>query len=246
MTKPPIAQARPGLLRRLTRLLFPDDVAAQQDRLARRTRNELRGLLRKYRNSPRFPKVILWVSTDLLQAGDRAESLSYLSTVSREYAEELASELGAASPSIVVREIATARDTVVAQALKANPLRTVPMPRRISSVEQPSTRKLAKKWLFEVISGDARGTTLSLPHEGVIGRMAGEGVIELASPRVSRRHLSFRIQSSGLAEVCELGSRNGSTVNMIALKPGDWTPIKPGSRLGVGDISLVCKGPSYD
>jgi pSer/pThr/pTyr-binding forkhead associated (FHA) protein len=58
--------------------------------------------------------------------------------------------------------------------------------------------------------------------------------IDLEDPGVSHRHLKFIRQPDGSFAVLELGSKNGTTLNGAALKPGLVTPLAAGDELLVG------------
>jgi len=58
--------------------------------------------------------------------------------------------------------------------------------------------------------------------------------IELSDPGVSHRHLKILRQPDGSFAALELGSKNGTTLNGVALKPGLVTPLTAGDELIVG------------
>ena len=70
----------------------------------------------------------------------------------------------------------------------------------------------------------------------IVGRGAEAG-IEVADPRVSRRHLAVR--QGRVTEVCDLGSRNGSAICRddvrSPLEAGRWTTLRPGDRVVTAD-----------
>jgi pSer/pThr/pTyr-binding forkhead associated (FHA) protein len=58
--------------------------------------------------------------------------------------------------------------------------------------------------------------------------------IDLSDPGVSHRHLKLLRQPDGGLAALELGSKNGTTLNGVALKPGLATPLAAGDELVVG------------
>lgn len=58
--------------------------------------------------------------------------------------------------------------------------------------------------------------------------------IDLSDPGVSHRHLKLLRQPGGSFAALELGSKNGTTLNGVALKPGLVTPLAAGDELLVG------------
>ena len=58
--------------------------------------------------------------------------------------------------------------------------------------------------------------------------------IDLSDPGVSHRHLKLLRQPDGSFAVLELGSKNGTTLNGVALKPGLVTPLAAGDELIIG------------
>lgn len=77
-------------------------------------------------------------------------------------------------------------------------------------------------------------------HHLVVGRGA-DADVTVADPKVSRRHLAVR--PGRVTEVCDLGSRNGSSVwnddIRCALEPGRWTTLRPGDRVvTANDVEL--------
>ena len=79
----------------------------------------------------------------------------------------------------------------------------------------------------------------SLPlQEGTttIGR-ADTNVIVLNHANVSRRHIEIRIDGSS-AQIADLNSANGTSVNEVKLSPQAWQPLNPGDRIQVGPFQL--------
>jgi hypothetical protein len=58
--------------------------------------------------------------------------------------------------------------------------------------------------------------------------------IDLSDPGVSHRHLKFLRQPDGSFAALDLNSKNGTTLNGVALKPGLVTPVTAGDELLVG------------
>jgi len=58
--------------------------------------------------------------------------------------------------------------------------------------------------------------------------------IDLSDPGVSHRHLKLLRQPDGSFSALELGSKNGTTLNGVALKPGLVTPLAAGDELLIG------------
>jgi FHA domain/Double zinc ribbon len=58
--------------------------------------------------------------------------------------------------------------------------------------------------------------------------------IDLSDPGVSHRHLKLLRQPDGSFAALELGSKNGTTLNGVELKPGLVTPLAAGDELIVG------------
>src|SRR5215469_16676001 len=58
--------------------------------------------------------------------------------------------------------------------------------------------------------------------------------IDLSDPGVSHRHLKLLRQPDGSFAALELGSKNGTTLNGVELKPGLVTPLADGDELIVG------------
>jgi hypothetical protein len=58
--------------------------------------------------------------------------------------------------------------------------------------------------------------------------------IDLSDPGVSHRHVKLLRQPDGSFAALELGSKNGTTLNGVALKPGLVTPLAAGDELLVG------------
>ncbi len=74
--------------------------------------------------------------------------------------------------------------------------------------------------------------------ENLVGRRSDNGGIypevDIRDPGVSHRHLKFIRQADGSFAVLELGSKNGTRLNGVELKPGLLTPIAAGDELLIG------------
>ena len=92
-------------------------------------------------------------------------------------------------------------------------------------------------------SGKRAGKRISLPAtEVVVGRDEGCH-IRLTSSDISRRHCILRTDGDTLV-VADLGSRNGTHVNDIAIKAP--TALKPGDLLRVGPFLFQVPGGEGD
>lgn len=78
-----------------------------------------------------------------------------------------------------------------------------------------------------------------------LGRAEGN-VVRGSDRRLSRRHAMLRRMRSGLYEVEDLGSSNGTTVNGKALEPGLAQVLQPGDRIECGGLSAEFKAEQLD
>ena len=93
-------------------------------------------------------------------------------------------------------------------------------------------------WQLHVLAGPETGAVLSLPvGEHEIGRSAG---ISLADSTMSRRHLLLVVRPDG-ATVTDLGSRNGTTVDGVALTQGEPVELRPGAVVWAGETVLTVR-----
>ena len=95
---------------------------------------------------------------------------------------------------------------------------------------------------FVVVEGATRGTRWEV-REGnvVIGRALGLE-FRLRAAGVSRRHIEVRREGAHIA-VRDLGSKNGSAVDGVALE-GGWVTIRHGQRVTLGDAVLELDDPA--
>lgn len=106
-----------------------------------------------------------------------------------------------------------------------------PGPEQLASVGQPGPRQL------HVVGGpDAGEITTLLPVSTVIGRGAGAR-LQLADPRVSRRHAVARV-TVGAILIEDLGSTNGTTVDGVPVAVSGQA-LGAGELLRVGDTALA-------
>ncbi len=90
-----------------------------------------------------------------------------------------------------------------------------------------------------VLSGPAKGQSLSLANEPVVlGRESGSSW-PIPDPAVSRRHCRLERIAASRYEVIDLGSRTGTQVNGKPVKRG---LLEPGDLLLVGRTTLFCAG----
>jgi pSer/pThr/pTyr-binding forkhead associated (FHA) protein len=75
-------------------------------------------------------------------------------------------------------------------------------------------------------------------EENLVGRRSDDrGIypeVDINDPGISHRHLKFIRQADGSFVVLEMGSKNGTTLNGVELKPGLPTPIAVGDELLIG------------
>ena len=92
-----------------------------------------------------------------------------------------------------------------------------------------------------VVAGpDAGGTVPLPPGRWRVGRAAGNA-IRLHDPDASRVHAEVAVAATG-ASVRDLGSTNGTTVDGEPVgRDGEPTPVVDGSRIGIGDSTLVLR-----
>ena len=84
-------------------------------------------------------------------------------------------------------------------------------------------------------SGKHKGKILVLPDDDVVVGRDENCQIRLATSEVSRQHCRLRMSSEGI-EVRDMGSRNGTFVNDVAITAE--TLLKPGEVLRVGPLAL--------
>ena len=83
-----------------------------------------------------------------------------------------------------------------------------------------------------VIAGPSKDSTIALPNgEATLGRDPGN-VVSVSDPSVSRKHCLFRQMADGRFQVCDLDSRNGTTVNGIPVKEHY---LEHGDEIATGD-----------
>jgi pSer/pThr/pTyr-binding forkhead associated (FHA) protein len=74
------------------------------------------------------------------------------------------------------------------------------------------------------------------PPEVLVGRDP-EGGIALSEPTVSWRHA--RLTAHGAAwTITDLGSTNGTRLNERPIEPNRATPIDPGAKVQLGEVTL--------
>jgi hypothetical protein len=121
-----------------------------------------------------------------------------------------------------LRAILHADDSVVAGTVAIDPV--------VDDGEAAS----ARPYVVRVHRGLPLGAAWPLEGSLIVGRAVENGV-DLADPRVSRRHAC--ITRTGDAVVIEdLGSTNGTYVNGARI--AEPRPIVPGDRIGLGDTEL--------
>src|SRR5262245_52105625 len=94
------------------------------------------------------------------------------------------------------------------------------------------------KATLEITGGSELPRTLTL-EEGsttTVGR-ADTNVIVLNHANISRNHLAIRVDARG-AEITDLGSVNGTSVNGVKMAPNAWQPLYAGDRIQVGPFQL--------
>ena len=78
------------------------------------------------------------------------------------------------------------------------------------------------------------------PQGAVIGRAVDQCEFVLAHRTVSRRHARLTVVGKAL-HVEDLGSTNGTSVNGMLACTGVPVPIRPGTKLKIGDIELLVR-----
>ncbi|MBI1833581.1 MAG: FHA domain-containing protein [Candidatus Andersenbacteria bacterium] len=74
------------------------------------------------------------------------------------------------------------------------------------------------------------------PGDYVVGR---EGSIKIPYGDVSRRHCTLSVHADGSVSISDAGSRNGTSVNGNALKPGEIKCVGAGATIGLGDLHIL-------
>lgn len=94
-----------------------------------------------------------------------------------------------------------------------------------------------------IVHGVGEGRRFPLAPEGdwIIGRRAGVGVSLEYDPFVSADHAIVRARSGRITIEDLPTSRNGTTLNWVALQKGEAAPLTPGDVVGVGRSSLVLR-----
>lgn len=93
-------------------------------------------------------------------------------------------------------------------------------------------------------SGESLHSCLMVRNPFVVGRGADCDLV-LNSRSVSRRHLEFKLKRAGLT-IKDLGSRNGSIVNGVAIEPNTRVVIKSGDVIQVGKFKLSVNESSIE
>ena len=82
-----------------------------------------------------------------------------------------------------------------------------------------------------ILTGQAKGTSFKLSSGvNIIGRTAGD--IQIADPKISRKHAVVEILGPDVYYVKDLASSNGTLVNQ---KPITFTKLQSGDVLDIGD-----------
>jgi DNA-binding winged helix-turn-helix (wHTH) protein len=102
--------------------------------------------------------------------------------------------------------------------------------------DRPPTAQGADAALNAWLLGSTAEVAL-LPGENILGR-EGEGIIQVKSSTVSRRHARILIDATGAA-VEDLGSKNGTYVNDRRLSGP--TPIADGDQVRIGSLLFTFK-----
>ena len=72
----------------------------------------------------------------------------------------------------------------------------------------------------------------------IVGRSPSASVFVINHEQISRQHLRLSLVSQQVM-IEDLGSTNGTSVDGVALEPGQQRPVREGSRLGLGDLELT-------
>jgi len=85
-----------------------------------------------------------------------------------------------------------------------------------------------------------RSASFELPRDGSVTLGRGEACeLRVDHPSMSRAHARFH--SGDLAQVEDLGSRNGTRIHGVPLAPGYRIPVSPGDILECGDVMLLLR-----
>jgi transcriptional regulator with GAF, ATPase, and Fis domain len=113
-----------------------------------------------------------------------------------------------------------------------------------TTVRRPAARgappPAAMQMMLHVVFPPERAAALLLQGDAlVVGRDPAAAGLVIADATISRRHLAIDWhRDSGAYVARDLGSRNGSAVDGVALGP-DPRPLAPGSVLRIGDVLAV-------
>ena len=92
---------------------------------------------------------------------------------------------------------------------------------------------------LEVVAGNAAGTSIYVEDEMVIGRHA-EGAGRLAEDEeISRMHARVTLDSSGVCEIEDLGSTNGTYVNGMRISAPEALSV--GDTIELGQTTLAVR-----
>ena len=72
----------------------------------------------------------------------------------------------------------------------------------------------------------------------VVGRSPSASTFVINHEQISRQHFRLSLVSQQVM-IEDLGSTNGTSVDSVALEPGQQRPVGEGSRLGLGDLELT-------
>ncbi len=72
----------------------------------------------------------------------------------------------------------------------------------------------------------------------IVGRSPSASVFVINHEQISRQHFRLSLVSQQVM-IEDLGSTNGTSVDGVALEPGQQRPVGEGSRLGLGDLELT-------
>jgi transcriptional regulator with GAF, ATPase, and Fis domain len=91
-----------------------------------------------------------------------------------------------------------------------------------------------------VVCMEERVFTIAVPQTGMIVLGRGEGAdVPIPDDSISRRHVAIHAGTPPLVE--DLGSRNGTRILGRRLTAGERAPLRPGSVVKIGKVTLVAQ-----